>query len=153
MYRSQASGSHRYGVGYRCCACCHWYPAQALPLSQWEPYVTLGTKSVKSLEIPPRAAFFEVYPLSGASKPVFYGKVTHQWVLFREITEKYAKNSLAADKIEVHFGIDSMGLCAPGVMVRSSGIVDLDRAVLRWVSGVEWARQLPPGCYRLLVGP
>lgn len=128
-------------------------PFQAIPLSRWEPYATLGMKTLKNLEIPPRTPFYEIYPISGSVKPILNGKINHQGVIFREINEKPSNNSLVDGKIEIHLGVDSMGLCAPGAMIKSSGDADLDRAVLRWVSGVDWARQLPPGYYRLRVGP
>lgn len=128
-------------------------PVQAIPLPRWEPYATLGMKPLKNLEIPARPPFYEVYPISGALKPLLSGKINHKGVFFKEISGKTPINTLGLGKVEIHLGVDSMGICAPGVMIRSSGDVDLDRAVLRWAGEVEWARQLPPGYYRLAVGP
>lgn len=128
-------------------------PTEALPLSQWEPYTTFGVKSLKASNLGSRGGFFEVYPISGAKKPIIYGTITHPDVKFPKIDAQNTKKSLLSSNIELILGVDSMGVHGPGALVRSSGDAALDAGVLRWATGVDWARQLPPGSYRLTVGP
>lgn len=128
-------------------------PAEAIPLAQWEALTTFGMKSLRSSGITGRSAFFEVYAMNGGLKPIIYGKLTHPGVNFSKINIKKQANAPLLSNIEVILGLDSMGKHGSGSLLRSSGDPVLDEAVLQWSAGVDWARQLPPGSYRLTVGP
>jgi len=128
-------------------------PQEALPLSQWEPFGTFGSVSLRQYPVVGRTGFYEVFPLSGAQTPIIYGTMTGFKGNFEAKNDKDLKKSPIIDKIEVIVGVDSMGLQGAGSLVRSSGSATLDAAVLRWVKGVDWARQLPPGTYRISLGP
>jgi hypothetical protein len=128
-------------------------PAKAVPLAEAAPFTTFGSQGYAGKGLSPRAAFFEVYESSGGLNPIISGKITH-------FTDK---NGVKDDKIsfsapfnsnyEIILGVDSFGKAPLGSEVRLSGSTPLDEAIRRWVSGTDWAGRLPPGVYRLIVGP
>ncbi|NBV38047.1 MAG: hypothetical protein EBS00_00510, partial [Verrucomicrobia bacterium] len=101
----------------------------------------------------PRGLLYEVYPLSGAKNPILKGNIS------LVIDEKQKKSSKSWDKaplwspIELLIGIDSMGMQAPARIIKSSGDSEVDLAVREWTAEVNWVRLLPPGSYRLVLGP
>jgi len=63
-------------------------------------------------------------------------------------------SSLTSNKpAEFRMGIDAFGLQAKPFLTVSSGDPSLDQAALGWAVSQPWARRLPPGSYRLRVGP
>lgn len=54
---------------------------------------------------------------------------------------------------EFRIGIDAFGLQAKPFLTLSSGDSTLDQAALEWAASQPWASRLPPGSYRLRVGP
>ena len=50
-------------------------------------------------------------------------------------------------------GIDAFGLQAPPVLLSASGNVAQDQAIVRWAARQPWAAWLPPGAYRVEIGP
>jgi hypothetical protein len=128
-------------------------PAKAVPLFEAEPFTTFGTKGYAGQGIESRMAFFEVYPISGAFNPVLSGKIT-QFSDENGIKDTFfIKNNPFKSKFELILSVDSFGKSPLGGVVRLSGSRALDDAVRRWAAGVDWASQLPPGVYRLIVGP
>jgi hypothetical protein len=126
---------------------------KAIPLGASEPFTTFGSRGFKGQGIVPRAAFFEVYSMDGAIKPLIFGNISH-------FGYKKGFNGEFNDNInpfkslfEVIISVDSFGKAPFGSLVRPSGSPELDEAILGWAKGVDWARQLPPGVYRLIVGP
>ena len=128
-------------------------PHQAVPLSSIEPFTTFGSAGFKQADLDSRAAFFEVYPLSGANRPILNGKITH----FKD--KNGLKDELLTNKapfssiFEGILSIDSLGVSPWSGEVRHSGSKPLDEAIRRWVLETDWGKQLPPGSYRLIVGP
>jgi hypothetical protein len=128
-------------------------PAKAVLLSELAPFTTFGTKGYAGEGLSPRAAFFEIYALSGGLKPLLSGKITH----FNDINGKkddlLVINNPFNSTFESILSVDSLGKAPLGSEVRHSGSKSLDEAIRRWAGAVDWARQLPPGAYRLIVGP
>jgi hypothetical protein len=128
-------------------------PQEAIPLAQWEPFKTLGAENLKQYPVVGRKGFYEVFSISGAKTPLIYGNMVGFNGNFDAKIEKNETKSPIINKIEVVLGVDSMGLQGAGSLIRSSGSPSLDAAVQQWVRGVDWARRLPPGTYRITLGP
>ena len=128
-------------------------PAKAIPLAEAAPFTTFGTRSYSGEGITARAAFFEVYPVSGSSKPIISGNINHFNSKNGIKDDLISKNAPFKSIYEVILSVDSFGKAPLGSEVRLSGTKALDEAIRRWASGTDWAGQLPPGAYRLIVGP
>lgn len=128
-------------------------PARAVPLAEAAPFTTFGTQSYVGEGLPARAAFFEVYPMGGSNKPIISGKITHFNDKKGIKDDLIPKNHPFKSIFEVILSVDSFGKGPLGSDVRHSGSQPLDEAIRRWAAGVDWAGQLPPGAYRLIVGP
>lgn len=128
-------------------------PAQAIPLTAQEPLTTFGSQGFRDVKLEPRAAFFEVYPVQRGYKSILSGKITH-------LVEKEGvsggilnKNSPFSETFEAILSIDSLGQAPLGAILRHTGSKTLDEAVRRWAASIQWGQRLPPGVYRLVVGP
>lgn len=128
-------------------------PAKAVPLAEAAPFTTFGTKGFAGGGLSPRVAFYEVYPIDGANNPVLSGKITHFNNIIGVKDELLSMNAPFKSNYEVILSIDSFGKAPLGSEVRLSGSKPLDEAIRRWAAGTEWAGRLPPGVYRLIVGP
>ena len=109
--------------------------AQAIPLVAQEPLTTFGSAGFRDVKLSPRTAFFEVLPLQGGNNSI------------------NDKNAPLGGYFEVILSVDSLGQAPLGAVLRSSGSKAHDEAVQRWAASVEWGKRLPPGVYRLIVGP
>jgi len=125
----------------------------AIPLTEWEPYATLGSANASQSWGVPRGLYYEIYPLSGANKPIFKDKLSTFLVKNEKNSPSNPNNAPLWSTLELIIGVDSMGLQSPATIVRSSGNKDVDAAVVSWSGQVPWAKRLPPGSYRLVVGP
>jgi hypothetical protein len=128
-------------------------PSKAVALAEAEPFTTFGTRRLAGEGLPGRVAFFEVYQLGGAKKPVISGNIAHFNDKNGIKDELITKNAPFKSLYEVILSIDSFGKAPLGSEVRLSGSKALDEAIRRWATGTDWAGQLPPGAYRLIVGP
>lgn len=128
-------------------------PHAAIPLNQWEPFSTLGSANLTQGAIPPRSLFYDVSDIGGVKKSLLKGKVGNILIKSGYSGDKNEKNAPLLSTLELIIGIDSMGLQAPAQIVRSSGNSGVDAAVVSWSTQVPWAKRLPPGSYRLTVGP
>ena len=128
-------------------------PALAVPLAEADPFTTFGTKGYQGQGIEPRCAFFEVFPINGGSKSLISGKITHFNDKNGLKDDNIAKNNPFKSNFEVILSVDSLGKSPLGGVVKFSGSKPLDEAVRRWATDMDWASQLPPGAYRLIVGP
>ena len=126
---------------------------KAVPLGVGDPFATFASGGFKGEGIAPRAAFFEIYQLGGLSKPVISGNLAHFVVKNGLNGEFNIKNNPFGSMFEVILSVDSFGKAPMGGVLRLSGSPALDEAILGWAKGVDWSRQLPPGAYRLVVGP
>ena len=128
-------------------------PARAVPLAEAAPFTTFGTRAFAGEGLSARAAFFEIYPVGGSSKPIISGKNTHFNNKNGLKDDLVTKNAPFKSVYEVILSVDSFGKAPLGSEVRLSGTKSLDEAIRRWASGADWAGQLPSGAYRLIVGP
>lgn len=128
-------------------------PAQAVSLAETDPFATFGSKGYQGQGIEPRCAFFEVLPINGGSKALISGKITHFNDKNGLRDDNIQKNNPFNSNFEVILSVDSLGKSPLGGVVRLTGSKPLDEAVRRWAMGMDWASQLPPGAYRLIVGP
>ncbi|NBX01803.1 hypothetical protein EBR11_04655 [bacterium] len=125
----------------------------AVSLSESKPFTSFGSTDLSQNALKPRGLLYEIYPLSGAKNPILKGNIS------LVIDEKQKKSSKSWDKaplwspIELLIGIDSMGMQAPARIIKSSGDSEVDLAVREWTAEVNWVRLLPPGSYRLVLGP
>lgn len=128
-------------------------PAQAIPLTAQEPLTTFGSQGFRDVKLEPRAAFFEVYPLQGGYKSLINGKIPHLFGKNEDNGANYSRPPPLAGSFEVILSVDSLGQAPLGAVLRQSGSKTLDDAVRRWAATIEWGQRLPPGVYRLVVGP
>lgn len=128
-------------------------PAKAVPLAEAEPFTSFGTRAITGDGLPPRTAFFEIYAVGGGSKPVISGNITHFNGKNGIKDDLTTKDAPFKSVFEVILSVDSFGKAPMGSEVRLSGSKALDEAIRRWAAGIDWAGQLPPGAYRLIVGP
>jgi hypothetical protein len=71
-----------------------------------------------------------------------------------EIHKLLSNNILSIkNPIELRLGTDNFGLQSQPYLTISSGNSALDQAALDWASRQAWGRLLPPGSYRIRVGP
>jgi hypothetical protein len=127
--------------------------AQAIPLAAQEPLTTFGSKGFRDLKIEPRAAFFEVFSMEGGYKSLINGKIAHFDDKNKTSEVSFDKNAPLGGNFEVILSVDSLGQAPLGAVLRHSGSKALDDAVLRWAGTIPWGQRLPPGVYRLVVGP
>ena len=127
--------------------------AQAIPLAAQEPLTTFGSKGFRDLKIEPRAAFFEVFTMEGGYKSVINGKIAHFYDKNESSSVSFDKNAPLGGNFEVILSVDSLGQAPLGAVLRHSGSKALDDAVRRWAGSIPWGQRLPPGVYRLVVGP
>lgn len=128
-------------------------PHLAIPLNQWEPFSTLGSANLTQGVIPPRSFYYELSDVGGAKRAILKGKVGNIIVKNDQSGAKIDKNAPLLSTLELIIGVDSMGVQAPATIVRTSGHPGVDAAVVSWSTQVPWAKRLPPGSYRLIVGP
>ena len=127
--------------------------AQAIPLAAQEPLTTFGSKGFWDLKIEPRAAFFEVFSMEGGYKSLINGKIAHFDDKNKTSEVSFDKNAPLGGNFEVILSVDSLGQAPLGAVLRHSGSKALDDAVRRWAGTIPWGQRLPPGVYRLVVGP
>lgn len=127
--------------------------AQAIPLAAQEPLTTFGSKGFRDIKIEPRVAFFEVFPMEGGYKSLINGKIAHFDDKNKNSEVSFDKNSPTGGNFEVILSVDSLGQAPLGAVLRHSGSKALDDAVRRWAGSIPWGQRLPPGVYRLVVGP
>jgi len=127
--------------------------AQAIPLAAQEPLTTFGSKGFRDLKIEPRAAFFEVFSMEGGYKSLINGKIAHFDDKNKTSEVRFDKNAPLGGNFEVILSVDSLGQAPLGAVLRHSGSKALDDAVRRWAGTIPWGQRLPPGVYRLVVGP
>lgn len=128
-------------------------PYAAIPLQQWDPFNTLGSANLTQGKIPPRRLYYEVSDASGAKKTILKGNIGDIIIKNDKSGVKNDKDPPLLSPLELIIGIDSLGVQAPAMIVRSSGNAGVDAAVVSWSTQVPWAKRLPPGAYRLTVGP
>ncbi len=128
-------------------------PAQAIPLIAQEPLTTFGSQGFRDVKLEPRAAFFEVYPMQGGYKSILNGKIAHFVDKKSENQDFFSRNAPQGGSFEVILSVDSLGQAPLGAILRHTGSKSLDEAVRRWAATIEWGQRLPPGVYRLVVGP
>jgi hypothetical protein len=128
-------------------------PVQASPLASQNPFATFGMRSTRDSSIDSRAGFYEVYPQGGANNPIIIGKITHFDELKGEKRHLASQDLRFENLFEVILTVDSLGKAPLGANSRRTGNLELDAAIIRWAAGVAWHQKLPPGQYRLIVGP
>lgn len=128
-------------------------PSKAVPLAELAPFTTFGSQGYAKEGLSPRVAYFGIYPLSGSNNPVISGNITHFNDKNGLKDETITINAPFKSYYEVVLSIDSLGKAPLGGEVRHSGSKALDEAIRRWAASIDWGRQLPPGVYRLIVGP
>lgn len=118
--------------------------SEALPLR------TLGRAPASS---PPTQRKPLVEVISDSGETLFtleVGQDSQGKILFKSLENNVLKINFCP---EFRLGIDAFGQQARPFMTLSSGDAALDQAALAWVSEQDWRRHLPPGSYRLRLGP
>lgn len=128
-------------------------PALAIPLTAQEPLTTFGSQGFRDVKLEPRAAFFEVFPIQRGYKSIISGKITHLIDKNEASGGLLNKNSSFGENFEVILSVDSLGQAPLGTVLRHTGSRTMDEAVRRWAATIQWGQRLPPGVYRLVVGP
>jgi len=125
-------------------------PIQLLLQPEAFPLRTLG-QSVQALPPTPRRVTAEIYSDSGELSLRWELEAgSHAKKIHKLLSEKELKS---LSPVEFRMGLDDFGLQAPPFLSLSSGDSALDQAVGEWVRGQPWPHRLPPGSYRLRVGP
>jgi hypothetical protein len=71
-----------------------------------------------------------------------------------KIHKVLSNNILSISKpSEMRLAIDAFGQQSRPFLILASGEPLLDQAALEWAASQAWSRRLPPGSYRLQVGP
>ena len=125
-------------------------PLDLLLNSESQPFRTLGQAPAVS---PPSVRKPLVEVSSDLGETIFsmeVGQDSPGKVLFK-ILESNALNIKFCP--EFRLGIDAFGQQARPFMTRSSGDSAFDQAALAWLAEQDWRRHLPPGSYRLRLGP
>ena len=126
---------------------------QAIPLKDTQPFTSMGSANLSQNSMDSRCGLYEVYPISGANKPILSGKMP-QKINFSGINpEKNGKSNPLSLNLELLIGLDSMGMQSQARLLKSSGDIEVDNALKEWSSSMDWGRLLPPGFYRLVIGP
>jgi hypothetical protein len=128
-------------------------PGQAIPLASQDPFATFGMQPLPATAIDSRAGFYELYPQGGSKSPIINGKITHFTALNGENKTSSPHNLAFEGNFECLLTVDSLGKAPLGAVSRRTGNPELDAAIIRWAAGVSWSQKLPPGQYRLIVGP
>lgn len=114
------------------------------------PFRTLGQKPALAPPLP-RRALAEV--VSDSGETMFSQEITEGSVE-KKIHKAFSDNILSIRNCpEFRLAIDAFGQQAKPFLLLSSGDSALDQASLEWAAGQDWRRHLPPGSYRLRVGP
>lgn len=72
----------------------------------------------------------------------------------QEFIKYMSENDLGIKSLPIlGLGIDAFGLQAPPVLLGGTGIPERDQALLQWAARQPWATWLPPGAYRVELGP
>ena len=126
---------------------------QAIPLKDTQPFASMGSANLSQNSMEPRVGLYEVYPVSGAQKPILSGKMPPKTIFLDKNPTKNGKNATLSPNLELLIGLDSMGMQSEARLLQSSGDVEVDNAVKEWSSSMDWGRLLAPGFYRLVIGP
>ena len=127
--------------------------ARAIPIDQTDPFTTFGSLGLKANLVTPRVGYFNITSLSGSDKPYFFGNITQNDIKNYGNNQFLSVSAPFSSVYELILGVDSMGKASFGAILHSSGDKDLDRAILAWAGRMDWVHRLPPGSYRLRVGP
>jgi hypothetical protein len=126
---------------------------EAIPLVAQEPLTTFGSAGFRTVKLEPRQAFFEVLPLQGGNNPFISGKIEHLDIKKDDKTYLNDKHAPPSGYFEVILSVDSLGQAPLGAVLRYSGSKSFDESVQHWANAIDWGKRLPPGVYRLNVGP
>ena len=128
-------------------------PQLVTPLPLTEPFKSYGSANLTQTSMGPRGIYYEVYILGGAKNYKLNGNLDEKSYKKYFSSIKSDKTAPLWSSLEIRIGIDTMGQQAAPMVVKSSGYSMVDEAIRNWAAEVEWARRLPPGAYRLIVGP
>lgn len=126
---------------------------EAIPLSSQDPLVTFGSKGYRWAPLGLRAAFFEVIPLQGGDKSIISGKIPHFDSRNKFNYDNLGEINPLAGNFEIILSVDTLGRAPLGAVIGRTGSPSLDEAIRQWADAVPWGQRLPPGVYRLIVGP
>ena len=126
---------------------------QAIPLKDTQPFASIGSANLSQNSMEPRGGLYEVYPVSGATKPILSGKMPNKINFTNKNPTKNDKIATLSSNLELLIALDSMGMQSQARLLRSSGDIELDNEVKQWSSTMDWGRLLAPGFYRLVIGP
>ena len=126
---------------------------QAIPLKDTQPFASMGSANLSQNSMEPRSGLYEVYPVSGAIKPILSGKMPNKIKFLDKNPRKSDKSATLSTNLELLIALDSMGMQSEARLLRSSGDIELDNEVKQWSSSMDWGRLLAPGFYRLVIGP
>jgi len=128
-------------------------PYQAIPLKDTQPFASMGSANLSQNSVEPRGGLYEVYPISGANKPILSGKIPTKIKFYYKNPTKSDKISTLSHNLELLIALDSMGMQSQARLLQSSGDIQVDNAVKEWSSSMDWGHLLAPGFYRLVIGP
>jgi hypothetical protein len=126
---------------------------KAIPLKDTQPFAAMGSSELAQNSMEPRGGLYEVYPINGANKPVLSGKIPNKINLSTINPAKNTKNAPLYPNLELLIALDSMGMQSESRLMHSSGDVEVDNALKEWSLSMDWGHLLPPGFYRLVIGP
>lgn len=117
------------------------------------PYLTLGQKPRRPSTQSLPSRYLQISAFSDINEQVFKHDIRsdEEWLRnHKSLTDNKIKVFSA---VELRLGIDQMGLQSKPYLLRSSGDVLWDQALLDLAQKLPWTTWLKPGSYRVVIGP
>lgn len=123
----------------------------AFPWNEGYPLATLGQKSPPDTRLASRVMRLQVF--SDKNEIIYSRDFQSGDVLIKNYKRLEYSDLNKISPCEIRLGIDTFGLQSNPYLLRTSGEAGRDQAVLDWSREMPWARWLPPGSYRVVIGP
>lgn len=126
---------------------------EAFPSAEGFPYLTLGQKPRRPDARVLTARTLQLSAYSDINENVFNRDFLSNDEYIKGHKLLFDKGIRLFGSIELRLGVDAMGLQSKPYLLRSSGSVEWDQALVEWAQALPWAIWLKPGSYRVVIGP
>lgn len=126
---------------------------QAFPFAEDNPFLTLGQKPRAPDARPPKSRVLQIVSFSDINEYVFKRDIFSSDALIKEHKILTINTLHIKSPVEMRLGVDAYGLQSKPYLLKSSGDVQWDQAVVEWAGELPWVSWLKPGSYRVVIGP